>query len=57
MDQSKYIPPVAKQVAGEHTGTASGRKPWKVEQTSRERRRSSKHSSKKNDWISINKQN
>ena len=39
MDQSKYIPPVAKQLAGEHVGTADGRKPWK---TKRRRRSASK---------------
>ena len=55
MDQGKYVPPVAKQKAGEHTGTASNRKPWQIEQTSRERRRSVQRSHKKNDWISINK--
>ena len=35
MDQSKYIPPVAKQLAGEHIGTANGRKPWKTKKRSR----------------------
>ena len=56
MDQSKYIPPVAKQVAGEHTGTPTGRKPWKINETSRERRRKSKQSSKKQDWLTRYKQ-
>ena len=35
MDQSKYIPPVPKQLAGEHVGTANGRKPWKSKKRSR----------------------